>query len=121
MSYQGCDASILLDETPTPGEETEKQSAANGFTLNGLGTIDVAKQTVESMCPRTVSCADIVAFAARDAAVAAGHPGYAVAAGRRAGRGRHHRAVRREGHVPAGRGGAVRRALHRRRALLHVL
>jgi peroxidase len=87
MSYQGCDASILLDETPTPGEETEKQSAANGFTLNGLGTIDVAKQTVESMCPRTVSCADIVAFAARDAAVAAGHPGYAVAVGRRDGRG----------------------------------
>ncbi|GJM84902.1 hypothetical protein PR202_ga00615 [Eleusine coracana subsp. coracana] len=84
---KGCDASILLDETPTPGEETEKQSPANGFTLNGLSTIDVAKSTIESLCPRTVSCADIVAFAARDAAVAAGHPGYPVAAGRRDGLG----------------------------------
>ncbi|CAN6238029.1 unnamed protein product [Urochloa humidicola] len=83
---KGCDASILLDDTTTPGEETEKDSSANGFTLNGLGTIDTAKSTIESLCPRTVSCADIIAFAAREAAIAAGHPGYAVAAGRRDGR-----------------------------------
>ncbi|XP_062224539.1 peroxidase 5-like [Phragmites australis] len=83
---KGCDASILLDETPTTGEETEKDSPANGFTLNGLSTIDVAKSTIESLCPRTVSCADILAFAARDSTVATGHPGYAVAAGRRDGR-----------------------------------
>ncbi|KAL6899885.1 hypothetical protein ACP4OV_006543 [Aristida adscensionis] len=81
---KGCDASILLDQTPS-GAETEKESSANGFTLNGLSTIDVAKSTIETLCPRTVSCADILAFAARDAAVAAGHPGYAVAAGRRDG------------------------------------
>ncbi|RLM56115.1 peroxidase 5 [Panicum miliaceum] len=80
----GCDASILLDESPA-GDVPEKESSANGFTLVGLRTIDIAKSTVEAMCPRTVSCADILAFAARDAAVAAGLPSYDVAAGRRDG------------------------------------
>ncbi|KQK18352.1 peroxidase 5 [Brachypodium distachyon] len=80
----GCDASILLDESPA-GDVPEKQSSANGFTLHGLRTIDIAKSTLEAMCPRTVSCSDIVAFAARDAAVAAGLPTYEVAAGRRDG------------------------------------
>ncbi|CAN6178141.1 unnamed protein product [Urochloa humidicola] len=80
----GCDASILLDESPA-GDVPEKESSANGFTLVGLRTIDIAKSTLEGMCPRTVSCADILAFAARDAAVAAGLPSYDVAAGRRDG------------------------------------
>ncbi|KAL6909764.1 hypothetical protein ACP4OV_001423 [Aristida adscensionis] len=80
----GCDASLLLDESPS-GAVPEKESSANGFTLHGLKTIDVAKTTIEAMCPRTVSCADILAFAARDAAVAAGLPNYDVAAGRRDG------------------------------------
>ncbi|CAL5042874.1 unnamed protein product [Urochloa decumbens] len=80
----GCDASILLDESPA-GDVPEKESSANGFTLVGLRTIDIAKSTLEGMCPRTVSCADILAFAARDAAVAAGLPNYDVAAGRRDG------------------------------------
>lgn len=51
----------------------------------GLHTIDVAKTTIEAMCPRTVSCSDILAFAARDAAVAAGLPSYEVGGGRRDG------------------------------------
>ncbi|KAJ1259386.1 hypothetical protein BS78_10G150700 [Paspalum vaginatum] len=80
----GCDASILLDESPA-GDVPEKESSANGFTLVGLRTIDIAKSTLEAMCPRIVSCADILAFAARDAAVAAGLPSYDVAAGRRDG------------------------------------
>lgn len=84
LRVQGCDASILLDESPA-GDVPEKESSANGFTLVGLRTIDIAKSTLESMCPRTVSCADILAFAARDAAVAAGLPSYDVAAGRRDG------------------------------------
>lgn len=67
------------------GDVPEKESSANGFTLVGLRTIDLAKSTLEGMCPGTVSCADILAFAARDAAVAAGLPRYDVVAGRRDG------------------------------------
>jgi peroxidase len=84
LCVQGCDASILLDESPA-GDVPEKESSANGFTLVGLRTIDIAKSTLEGMCPGTVSCADILAFAARDAAVAAGLPRYDVVAGRRDG------------------------------------
>ncbi|OEL37467.1 Peroxidase 5 [Dichanthelium oligosanthes] len=80
----GCDASILLDESPV-GDVPEKESSANGFTLVGLSTIDTVKSALEAMCPHTVSCADILAFAARDAAVAAGLPSYDVVAGRRDG------------------------------------
>jgi peroxidase len=67
------------------GDVPEKESSANGFTLIGLDTIDAAKSALESACPGQVSCADILAFAARDAAVAAGLPSYDVAAGRRDG------------------------------------
>ncbi|OVA19889.1 Plant peroxidase [Macleaya cordata] len=81
----GCDASILLDETPS-GEEVEKASPANGKSLRGLEVIDEIKSKLEYKCPGIVSCADILAFAARDAAVYAGLLSYPVAAGRRDGR-----------------------------------
>lgn len=82
--HQGCDASILLDETPS-GDPVEKSSSANGITLRGLDVIDAAKSALESACPATVSCADVLAFAARDAAALAGLRRYDVPAGRRDG------------------------------------
>ncbi|MQM19050.1 hypothetical protein Taro_052050 [Colocasia esculenta] len=79
---KGCDASILLDDTPT-GEPVEKDSPPNRGSLRGLSIIDDAKRRLESVCPGTVSCADILAFAARDAVVLSSLSSYSVPAGRR--------------------------------------
>ncbi|XP_004310166.1 PREDICTED: peroxidase 5-like [Fragaria vesca subsp. vesca] len=79
---KGCDASILLDATPS-GQPVEKLSEANGKTLRGLEVIDEIKAELEKSCPRTVSCADIIAYAAREAVALAGLPRHDVPAGRR--------------------------------------
>lgn len=61
---KGCDASILLDSTASK-EETEKTAVPN-LSLEGFDVIEEIKSQLEETCPGVVSCADIIALAARD-------------------------------------------------------
>ncbi|XP_020241450.1 cationic peroxidase 1-like [Asparagus officinalis] len=77
----GCDGSILLDDTSSfTGEKT---AGPNNNSLRGFDVVDTIKSQVESVCKQAVSCADILAVAARDAVVALGGPSWSVQLGRR--------------------------------------
>ncbi|XP_042405446.1 peroxidase P7-like [Zingiber officinale] len=77
----GCDGSILLDDTSSfTGEKT---AGPNNNSVRGFDVIDTIKTNVESACPSTVSCADILALAARDSVVLLGGPTWTVPLGRR--------------------------------------
>ncbi|XP_018813601.2 peroxidase 44-like, partial [Juglans regia] len=80
--YQGCDASILIDSTEN--KQSEKDAGPNK-TVRGYEIIDKAKKILEDACPSTVSCADIITLATRDAVALAGGPNYTLATGRRDG------------------------------------
>ncbi|XP_066351191.1 peroxidase 2-like isoform X2 [Miscanthus floridulus] len=78
---QGCDASVLLADTANfTGEQS---SFPNRGSLRGFDVVDSIKAQVEAVCPRTVSCADILAVAARDSVATLGGPPYTVLLGRR--------------------------------------
>lgn len=64
LCYQGCDGSVLLD-----GSEGEKFARPNLNSARGYEVIDTIKTAVESACGGLVSCADILAIAARDSVV----------------------------------------------------
>ena len=68
LIFKGCDASILLESTSSI--TSEKGAAPNRGSIRGENVIEEAKSQVESICPGIVSCADILAVAARDASVA---------------------------------------------------
>ncbi|PNX95144.1 peroxidase 44-like protein [Trifolium pratense] len=79
---RGCDASLLID--PTNETVSEKKDGANA-SVRGFDLIDEIKEAVEAACPSTVSCADIIALATRDAVGLSGGPKYSVPTGRRDG------------------------------------
>lgn len=60
---QGCDASVLLKSR---GRDKAEKDGPPNESLHAFYVIDHAKKAVEKMCPGVVSCADILALAARD-------------------------------------------------------
>ncbi|XP_020217995.1 peroxidase 20 [Cajanus cajan] len=77
----GCDASVLLDNIE--GMTSEKLAGPNLNSLRGFELIDKIKYLLEEECPITVSCADILAMAARDAVELRGGPRWEVLLGRK--------------------------------------
>ncbi|CAH9100135.1 unnamed protein product [Cuscuta europaea] len=80
---QGCDGSILITKNDINGQLSDKERSAFGHQgVGGDEEIQRAKTVLEDECPGVVSCADIVALAARDAVVLAGGLFYEVETGR---------------------------------------
>ncbi|KAL0431896.1 UNVERIFIED_CONTAM: Peroxidase 17 [Sesamum radiatum] len=77
----GCDGSLLLDDTATM--VGEKTALSNVDSLRSYEVIDEAKEAVERACPGVVSCADVVIMAARDAVLLSGGPNWEVKLGRK--------------------------------------
>ncbi|XP_011078264.1 peroxidase 64 [Sesamum indicum] len=80
---RGCDGSVLLESRG--GNKAERDGPPNR-SLHAFYVIEGAKKAVEAVCPGIVSCADILAFAARDSVVLSGGPRWDVPKGRKDGR-----------------------------------
>nr|KYP42030.1 Peroxidase 25 [Cajanus cajan] len=77
---QGCDGSVLIE-----GSSAERNAFPN-VGVRGFEVIEDAKSQLEAICPGVVSCADILALAARDAVDLSDGPNWSVPTGRRDGR-----------------------------------
>lgn len=76
---QGCDGSVLLEGS------TSEQNARPNLSLRkeALKFVDDLRARVHKECGRVVSCADILALAARDSVALSGGPNYELPLGRR--------------------------------------
>ncbi|KAG9442672.1 hypothetical protein H6P81_018526 [Aristolochia fimbriata] len=80
---RGCDGSVLLSSV---GTSTAEKDGPPNVSLHAFYAIDNAKEAIEAICPGVVSCADILALAARDAVTLTGGPYWDVPKGRKDGR-----------------------------------
>ncbi|XP_068325576.1 peroxidase 11 [Pyrus communis] len=78
---QGCDGSVLLEDTITL--TGEKKASPNIHSLKGFRIVDRIKNKLESECPGIVSCADLLTIAAREAVILVGGPYWDVPLGRK--------------------------------------
>ncbi|KAK6232299.1 hypothetical protein SCA6_002372 [Theobroma cacao] len=77
----GCDASILLDNSANI--QSEKDAAPNTNSTRGFNVVDNIKTALENSCPGIVSCADVLALAAESSVSLQGGPSWSVLLGRR--------------------------------------
>ena len=63
--------------------DSERNALQNANSARGFEVVEDAKSQVESICPGIVSCADVLAVAARDASDLVGGPSWTVNLGRR--------------------------------------
>ena len=61
--WHGCDASILLDSIRST--QSEKDTIPNQ-SLSGFKVIDEIKTELKKVCPKIISCEDILTLSARD-------------------------------------------------------
>ncbi|KAI3807684.1 hypothetical protein L1987_23617 [Smallanthus sonchifolius] len=80
---RGCDGSVLLNST---GKKKAEKDGPPNISLHAFYVIDNAKKAVEALCPKTVSCADILALGARDVVTLSGGPTWDAPKGRKDGR-----------------------------------
>nr|ACN25040.1 peroxidase [Doritis pulcherrima x Phalaenopsis hybrid cultivar] len=81
---QGCDGSVLLDGSASGPSE---KNAPPNLTLRpeAFKAINDIRALIDSKCGSVVSCADVLALAARDSVSLSGGPRYKVPLGRRDG------------------------------------
>lgn len=64
---QGCDASVLLDDSAII--TSEKNAVPNKNSIKGFEVIDEIKAKLEQVCPQIISCANVLALAVRGSTV----------------------------------------------------
>nr|DAD27949.1 TPA_asm: hypothetical protein HUJ06_029417 [Nelumbo nucifera] len=77
---ESCDASLLLE---TANGIVSEKTSQRSFGMRNFKYVNTIKQALETQCPMTVSCADIVALSAREGVVMLGGPHIAMKTGRR--------------------------------------
>ncbi|OVA10172.1 Plant peroxidase [Macleaya cordata] len=77
---KSCDASLLLE---TANSIVSEKTSQRSFGMRNFKYVNTIKEALESECPMTVSCADVVALSARDGVVMLGGPSMSMRTGRR--------------------------------------